>query len=133
VCKFSLAVNRRPQERRPWVEESELLRHLSSGGVSGEAINQYLVKGNQNAVEGELRQDRWEQDGQNRSKCRKSWRTNVATARGRRRQRRGRERQRWAFLLQRSLPAGTPKRKKRGAGTRPEWRRDSGDVRSFCR
>jgi len=31
-------------------------------------VYQYLVKGKQVAVEGELRQDRWEQDGQNRSK-----------------------------------------------------------------
>ncbi|MFQ3547219.1 MAG: single-stranded DNA-binding protein, partial [Termitinemataceae bacterium] len=37
-------------------------------GRSGETLNQYLVKGKQVAVEGELRQDRWEQDGQNRSK-----------------------------------------------------------------
>ena len=31
-------------------------------------MNQYLVKGKQVGVDGELRQDRWEQDGQNRSK-----------------------------------------------------------------
>jgi single-strand DNA-binding protein len=34
----------------------------------GETLNQYLTKGKQVAVDGELRQNRWEQDGQSRSK-----------------------------------------------------------------
>jgi single-strand DNA-binding protein len=34
----------------------------------GESINQYLTKGKLVAVEGAMRQDRWEQDGQTRSK-----------------------------------------------------------------
>jgi single-strand DNA-binding protein len=37
-------------------------------GRQGEVLNQYLVKGKAVTVDGELRQDRWEQDGQNRSK-----------------------------------------------------------------
>jgi len=37
-------------------------------GKSAEAVNQYLVKGKQVGVEGQLRQNRWEQDGQARSK-----------------------------------------------------------------
>ena len=37
-------------------------------GKQGEALNQYLIKGKQVAIEGELRQNRWEQDGQSRSK-----------------------------------------------------------------
>ena len=37
-------------------------------GRQGESINQYLTKGKQVAIQGELRQDRWEQDGQSRSK-----------------------------------------------------------------
>ena len=37
-------------------------------GKQGEGVSQYLTKGTQVAVEGELRQDRWEQDGQKRSK-----------------------------------------------------------------
>jgi single-strand DNA-binding protein len=36
-------------------------------GRQGESLNQYLVKGKMVGVDGELRQDRWEQDGQNRS------------------------------------------------------------------
>ena len=37
-------------------------------GKLGETINQYLTKGKLVAVEGVMRQDRWEQDGQTRSK-----------------------------------------------------------------
>ena len=37
-------------------------------GRQGESINQYLVKGKQVGIDGELRQNRWEQDGQSRSK-----------------------------------------------------------------
>jgi single-strand DNA-binding protein len=67
VCKFSIAVNRRRKQNDQWVEEANFF-DIVLWGRSGEAINQYLVKGKQVAVEGELRQDRWEQDGQNRSK-----------------------------------------------------------------
>jgi len=67
VCKFSLAVNRRKKQGDQWVEEGNFF-DITLWGRSGEAINQYLIKGKQVAVEGELRQDRWEQDGQPRSK-----------------------------------------------------------------
>ncbi|MFA6507738.1 MAG: single-stranded DNA-binding protein [Treponemataceae bacterium] len=67
VCKFALAVNRRKKTGDQWIEEANFF-DVVLWGRSGEAINQYLLKGKQVAVEGELRQDRWEQDGQNRSK-----------------------------------------------------------------
>ncbi len=67
VCKFSLAVNRRVKRNDQWTEEGNFF-DVVLWGRAGEAINQYLLKGKQVAVEGELRQDRWEQDGQNRSK-----------------------------------------------------------------
>lgn len=67
VCKFSLAINRRRKNGDQWVDEANFF-DVVLWGRSGEAINQYLTKGKQVAVEGELRQDRWEQDGQNRSK-----------------------------------------------------------------
>ena len=37
-------------------------------GKTAESLNQYLVKGKQVGIEGQLRQNRWEQDGQARSK-----------------------------------------------------------------
>lgn len=67
VCKFSLAVNRRKKQGDQWVEEGNFF-DITLWGRAGEAINQYLLKGKQVAVDGELRQDRWEQDGQPRSK-----------------------------------------------------------------
>lgn len=67
VCKFALAVNRRRKNGDQWIEEANFF-DVVLWGKTGEAINQYLIKGKQIAIEGELRQDRWEQDGQNRSK-----------------------------------------------------------------
>ena len=67
VCKFSIAINRRRKNGEEWVEEAHYF-DIVLWGRQGEALNQYLVKGKQVAVEGELRQNRWEQDGQSRSK-----------------------------------------------------------------
>ena len=67
VCKFSIAINRRRKNGEEWVEEVNYF-DIVLWGRQGEALNQYLVKGKQVAVEGELRQNRWEQDGQPRSK-----------------------------------------------------------------
>jgi single-strand DNA-binding protein len=67
VCKFSIAVNRRRKSGDQWLDEANFF-DVVLWGRQGEAINQYLVKGKLVGVEGELRQDRWEQEGQNRSK-----------------------------------------------------------------
>lgn len=67
VGKFSLAVNRRRKSGDQWVEEAGFF-DVVLWGKTAEALNQYLVKGKQVAIDGELRQNRWEQDGQPRSK-----------------------------------------------------------------
>jgi single-strand DNA-binding protein len=67
VCKFAIAVNRRKKNGDQWVEEPNYF-DIVLWGRQGETLNQYLVKGKQIGVDGELRQDRWEQDGQNRSR-----------------------------------------------------------------
>ena len=67
VCKFSIAVNRRRKTGDQWVDEPNFF-DIVLWGRQGETLNQYLVKGKQVGVDGELRQDRWEQDGQNRSR-----------------------------------------------------------------
>ncbi len=67
VCKFSLAVNRKKRSGEQWIEEVNYF-DVVLWGKRGEAIQQYLGKGKQIAVSGELRQNRWEQDGQKRSK-----------------------------------------------------------------
>lgn len=67
VCKFALAVNKRRKQGEQWVDEANFF-DIVLWGRSGETLNQYLVKGKQVAVEGELHQSRWEQEGQSRSK-----------------------------------------------------------------
>ncbi|MDR0669290.1 MAG: single-stranded DNA-binding protein [Treponema sp.] len=67
VCKFSIAVNRRRKNGDQWEDEASFF-DIVLWGRQGEAVNQYLLKGKMVGVEGELRQDRWQQDGQNRSR-----------------------------------------------------------------
>lgn len=67
VCKISVAVNRRRKIEEQWTEEANFF-DVVIWGKMGEAIAQYLVKGKQVGIEGELRQNKWEQDGQPRSK-----------------------------------------------------------------
>jgi single-strand DNA-binding protein len=67
VCKFSIAVNRRRKNGDQWEDEANYF-DIVLWGRQGEALNQYLVKGKLVGVDGELRQDRWQQEGQNRSR-----------------------------------------------------------------
>lgn len=67
LTKFSIAVNRRKKSGDQWVDEANFF-DIVIWGKRGEALNQYLTKGQQIAVEGELRQERWEKDGMKRSK-----------------------------------------------------------------
>jgi single-strand DNA-binding protein len=67
VSKFSIAVNRRRKQGDQWVDEANFF-DVTVWGKQAESLNQYLTKGKQIGVEGELRQDRWEQDGQPRSR-----------------------------------------------------------------
>jgi single-strand DNA-binding protein len=67
ICEFSIAINRRVKQNEVWTDEAHFF-DITLFGKMGESIAQYMTKGNQIAVEGELRLDRWEQDGQKRSK-----------------------------------------------------------------
>jgi single-strand DNA-binding protein len=67
VCKFSIAVNRRKKNGDQWEDEPNFF-DVVVWGRQGESLHQYLVKGKMVGVDGELKQDRWQQDGQNRSK-----------------------------------------------------------------
>ena len=67
VCKFSIAVNRRKKNGDQWEDEANFF-DIVVWGRQGESLHPYLVKGKMVGVNGELRQDRWQQDGQNRSK-----------------------------------------------------------------
>ena len=67
VCKFSIAVNRRKKVGEQWEDEPNFF-DVVLWGRQGESLHPYLMKGKMVGVDGELRQDRWQQDGQNRSK-----------------------------------------------------------------
>jgi single-strand DNA-binding protein len=67
VCHFSVATGSRRKKGDQWVEESNFW-DVDLWGKQGESINQYLIKGKLVAVEGSMRQDKWEQDGQTRMK-----------------------------------------------------------------
>ena len=67
ISTFSIAVNQRRKKDEQWVDEAHFF-DIEYFGKAAEAVNQYLVKGKQVGVEGSLRQDRWEKDGQARSK-----------------------------------------------------------------
>jgi single-strand DNA-binding protein len=67
VCKFSIAVNRRRKNGEQWEDEPNFF-DVVVWGRQGESLHQYLIKGKLVGIDGELRQDRWQQDGQNRSK-----------------------------------------------------------------
>jgi single-strand DNA-binding protein len=67
ISKFSLAVNRRAKKGDTWQEETDFFDAVWMG-KGAEAVSQYLLKGKQVGVQGELRQNRWEQEGQKRSR-----------------------------------------------------------------
>jgi len=67
LCSFSVAVNRRVKKGDQWIEEASFF-DLTLWDKRAEGLSKYLVKGIQVAVQGELRQDRWEKDGQKQSK-----------------------------------------------------------------
>jgi len=67
IAKFSIAVNRKTKKDDQWTDEASFF-DCSYFGKGAEGVNQYLNKGTQVAINGGLVQERWEQDGQNRSK-----------------------------------------------------------------
>ncbi len=71
VVNFGMAVNRTytKQESGERVEETCFL-DLEAWGRQGETIARYMKKGSQIYVEGRLKLDTWEKDGQKQSKLR---------------------------------------------------------------
>ena len=67
IASFSIAVNYRKKSGDNWVDEASFF-DCKLFGRQAEAVQRFLTKGKQVGVNGELRQDRWEQDGQRRSK-----------------------------------------------------------------
>lgn len=67
IARFSIAVNHSRKDGEQWIDEASFFE-IDFWGKAAEGVNRYLIKGQQVGVEGELRQDRWEQDGQPRQK-----------------------------------------------------------------
>ena len=66
IVRFSMAVNRSKRNADgSWAEEASYFDCVYFG-KGDESVNSYLSRGRQVAVSGELRQSRWEQDGQTR-------------------------------------------------------------------
>ena len=66
VCEFSIAINTPKKEGGQWKEETMFINRISFWGERAEAKAEYLLKGKLIFVEGKLRMDEWEQDGQKR-------------------------------------------------------------------
>ena len=69
VSKFSIAVNRSVKHGDSWDNEPSFI-DIVLWGKQAESLNQYLLKGKQVGIDGEIRQDRWndEKSGQQRSR-----------------------------------------------------------------
>lgn len=67
VANFSIAVNRQEKRGEKWEDEPSFF-DMAIFGKRAEGLAPYLLKAQQVAVEGELKQDRWEKDGAKHSK-----------------------------------------------------------------
>ncbi len=67
VTDIGLAVNERVKRNDQWVEEAHFF-DITLWGRMAEIAAEYLSKGSSVLIEGRLRLDRWEQEGQKRSK-----------------------------------------------------------------
>lgn len=70
VLELGLAVNeRRKNQQGEWEDYANFIDCVMYGSRA-EAVSRYLHKGDKVVIDGKLRQERWEKDGQKRSKIR---------------------------------------------------------------
>jgi len=69
VSDIGLAVNDRVKRGDQWVDETTFV-DITMWGRTAEVANEYLSKGSPVLIEGRLKLDSWEKDGQKRSKLR---------------------------------------------------------------
>src|SRR5215210_7010986 len=67
VSEIGLAVNDRVKKGDQWVDETTFV-DITLWGRTAEVANEYLSKGAPVLIEGRLKLDRWEKDGQKHSK-----------------------------------------------------------------
>ena len=66
LLEFTIANNYRQKKGGEWTDETSFFE--VDLWAKGEGLVEYMTKGRQVAVTGELRQERWEQDGQKRNR-----------------------------------------------------------------
>lgn len=69
VTELGIAVNDRVKRNNEWVDETTFV-DVTLWGRTAEVASEYLGKGSSILIEGRLKLDSWEQDGQKRSKLR---------------------------------------------------------------
>jgi single-strand DNA-binding protein len=67
VAEIGMAVNDRIKKGDQWVDETTFV-DVTLWGRTAEVANQYLTKGSNVLIEGRLKLEQWEKDGQKRSK-----------------------------------------------------------------
>lgn len=67
IAKISLAVNRRVKSGEGWADEVSYF-DVQIFGKQAEGLKPYLLRGKKIGVDGYLKQERWEQEGQKRSR-----------------------------------------------------------------
>ena len=68
ICEFSVACNDSRKNANGEYEDAASFFDCTLLGKRAEALTKYLVKGQSVVVQGRLEQQRWEKDGQKRSK-----------------------------------------------------------------
>lgn len=68
VTQLTIACNENVKKGDNWEQYANFFDLTWFGGKRAETLSQYLKKGQRIAVEGRLRQDRWEKDGQKQSR-----------------------------------------------------------------
>ena len=66
-ANITIAVNRSKKQGEEWVDETSFF-DITVWGKTAENLKPYFTKGSKIAVEGYLKQDRWEKDGQKHSR-----------------------------------------------------------------
>ena len=67
IAKMSIAVNRRVKAGDSWADEANYF-DVQVFGKQAESLKPFLTKGKMIGVDGYLKQERWEKDGEKRSR-----------------------------------------------------------------
>jgi single-strand DNA-binding protein len=68
VCNFGMAMSSKYKNKDQQLVEETTFVDLAAFGRTGEVIEQYFHRGDGILIEGRLKLDQWEKDGQKRSK-----------------------------------------------------------------